>query len=242
MQIEHGYWRWKIYRWDRHPNRFRGRADLALAWLQRFENDRRVMSELRHLLVESGNAMPRATDRQVLEDIAQRLAAGELHVCAESSHPFHHDTTEVKIPAESEEEPAAGPSPAPAPAPPPPPPAAQETLPEDADADKIADSLKEAAQNGTPFCEECKKAAGKAVRPVVTPASPGAAGAATQAVLRSSTAVIADDTVPPSQGGLSPDLDPVNFARVMKEAAASGQPFCEECERARLAAQQPRNG
>jgi hypothetical protein len=243
MQIEHGYWRWKIFRWDRHPNPFRGRSDLALNWLRGFENDRRVMSELRQLLADArSNALQRATDRQVLEDVALRLSSGEFQVCAESSHPFHHDVTEIKIAApvsDQELDAIVQPPAAAAPAPPPPAPVpAEATLPENADADRIADALKEAARKGTPFCEECEKAP-LSKRSISLPmpvagggGAPAARSAEVQAVLRSPATSPAE--VPPSQGGLSPNVDPAEFARVMRQASAEGQPFCEECERARL--------
>jgi len=50
MDIQLGYWRWRIYRWNEHPNPFLGRPDLALEWLRRFQDDGLAMSELRDLL------------------------------------------------------------------------------------------------------------------------------------------------------------------------------------------------
>jgi hypothetical protein len=246
MEIEHGYWRWKIFRWDRHPNPFRGRPDLAINWLRRFERDGRVMSELRQLLADSrDNTLRRPTDRQVIEDVARRLSSGELLVCAESSHPFHLDVTEVKVaaplPASKEALDELMQSPPPkAPAPPPPAPAPapiEPTLPPNADETRIADALKEAAQKGTPFCEECQKAPAAARSlslPLPVPAAAaGSAGSAersaeAQGVMRSSA------SPPPAaeEGSLPSDADPAALARGMRQAAAEGQPFCEESARA----------
>lgn len=124
MDIQLGYWRWKIYRWNEHPNPFRGRHDLAVEWLRRVSSSSMVMPELRALLERTGlGVATRRDDQQVLEEVAARLSSGEFQVCAESSHPFHTPEFKVVPPdagAEAEEELAAMTEPPPAPASPPP--------------------------------------------------------------------------------------------------------------------------
>lgn len=218
MDIQLGYWRWKVYRWNEHPNPFRGRADLALEWLRRFQNDRLVMSELRATLAAAGATTQFSPDdKRVLEEVAARLSSGEFHVCAEASYPFR--TPEAKImPPDPDAEtaaqimsaPPAPPSPAPAPAPEAEPPA---TLPQNADAAQIAEALRQAAQQGTPFCEECAKA--------------------TQAAKLNSAAQLPPP--PPPESTLPPSVDPVAMAQALQTASRDGIAFCAERERARQA-------
>ena len=99
MDIQLGYWRWKIYRWNEHPNPFRGRHDLALEWLRRLSNNGMAMPELRSLLERAGLGVSnRPDDQHVLEEVAARLSSGEFQVCAESSHPFHSPEAKVVPP------------------------------------------------------------------------------------------------------------------------------------------------
>ena len=222
MDIQLGYWRWKVYRWNEHPNPFRGRSDLALEWLRRFQNDRLVMSELRATLSAAGaNAQFWPDDKRVLEEVAARLSSGEFHLCAEASYPFR--TPEAKImPPDPDAEaaaqimsapPAAAPAPAPAPEPEPP-----ATLSQNADAAQIAEVLKQAAQRGTPFCEECAKAA-------------AAKSAAAQAGGLSPAAQLPPP--PPPESTLPESVDPVAMAQSLQAASEDGTAFCAECERMR---------
>jgi hypothetical protein len=221
MDIQHGYFRWKIYRWNDHPNPFRGRQDLALTWLRRFQSDRLVMTELRALIERGrGSGYRLASDAQLLEEIAEGLSTGEFYVCAEASHPFHVAETEV-VPPDPDSEALAAVEQAPAPAAAAPPPAPAEapadaqdapTLPPEADAEAIAQSLQQAAETGKPFCEECQKA--KAAQ-----AAPAPATAAQEE----------------PQDTFGPNTDSDAIARNLTSAAQDGAPFCEECERARQA-------
>lgn len=216
MDIQLGYWRWKVYRWNEHPNPFRGRSDLALEWLRRFQNDRLVMSELRATLAAAGaNTQFWPDDKRVLEEVAARLSSGEFHVCAESSYPFHTPAAEV-VPPDPDAETAAqvmsAPPAAPAPAPPPEV-ETQPTLPQNADPAQIAEVLKQAAQKGTPFCEECAKAA--------------------QAAKLNPAAEL--PPAPPPESTLPPSVDPVAMAESLQTASEDGTAFCAECERLRQA-------
>ncbi|MGA2721381.1 MAG: hypothetical protein ABSG79_03105 [Bryobacteraceae bacterium] len=201
MDIQLGYWRWRIYRWNEHPNPFLGRPDLALEWLRRFQDDGLAMSELRDLL--DGTSLQFPEHRQLLEDVAARISSGELHVCAQASHPYPQEIPDVGLAEEAPmpEVPVRKATPPPPPLPPP-----ESTLPENADAVRIATALQQAAEIGAPFCEECAKLAQQKALAASLPASP-----------------------PP------PAIDNVAIAALMKQAAAEGRPFCEECERARLA-------
>ena len=217
MDIQLGYWRWKIYRWNEHPNPFRGRSDLALEWLRRFQNNRMVMAELRDKLASAGANLPKwSDDGRVLQEVADRLSSGEFQVCAESSHPFQ-TAAAVVTPPDPEAEAAAQILAAPREAPPPPPPApAAESEPEPtlsscADPAATAENLKQAAGEGVPFCEECAKAAaGQQIQP--SPVPPPAP----------------ESTLPGS-------ADAAAIAQSLQNAASDGTPFCEECERARRA-------
>jgi hypothetical protein len=232
MDIQVGYWRWKIYRWNEHPNPFRGRSDLALEWLRRFQKDRMVMSELRAQLSRAGldAQLGSADDNRVLQEVAVRLSSGEFQVCAESSHPFQTAVASV-TPTDPEAEAAAEilnapPAPTPTPAPKPEP-APAPTLAGDADAAMIAEVLKQAAQTGAPFCEECQKA--KQAQAKVQPASaPQPAAAASPGVAATPAAVAtpdaADATFPSS-------ADTAAIATALQTAARNGDTFCVESDR-----------
>jgi hypothetical protein len=212
MDIQLGYWRWKIYRWNEHPNPFRGRSDLALEWLRRFQNDRMVMSELRATLTAAAgsNAQRWADDNRVLQEVAARLSSGEFYVCAESSYPINTPIAAVTPPdAAPVEVPPPPPPPSPAPKPPPEP---EPSLSPDADAAQIAAVLQQAAQEGTPFCEECARLAAQAQpQPAKLPPPP------------------------PPETTLPDAADPVAIAQSLQAAAQNGTPLCVECERLRLA-------
>jgi hypothetical protein len=208
MDIQLGYWRWKIYRWNEHPNPFRGRSDLALEWLRRFQNDRMVMSELRATLTAAAgsNAQRWADDNRVLQEVAARLSSGEFYVCAESSYPINTPIAAVTPP---DAVPVEVPPPSPAPKPPPEP---EPSLSPDADAAQIAAVLQQAAQEGTPFCEECARLAAQAQpQPAKLPPPP------------------------PPETTLPDAADPVAIAQSLQAAAQNGTPLCVECERLRLA-------
>lgn len=201
---EFGLWRWTIHRWNEHPNPFLGRPDLALQWLRQYESEPLFLQELRRLI--EAPAVFHVSDAQVLKDAAEQLSAGRLQMCGEFCGHYRSPATDVKF-AEEEVIPPKAPPPAPAPSPPPsqeaPAPAAFSS---NTDEQAQADALKTAAENGTPFCEECEKAKPK---PAPTP-----------------KVVVTEATLPAN-------VDPTAVAQVLKAAAENGTPFCAECLKAR---------
>lgn len=261
MQIHVGYTRWKIYRWNDHPNPFRGRNDLALQWVRNFENDGAALAELRNLLGPVG--LRGWTNQQILEEVATKLSTGEFQVCAELGHPIN-EAEMVVVPADpaaaamaqaealADEPPPAEAAAAPAAAP-----AAEETLAEETaddptfsentDAAQLAQVLKQAAEDGTPFCEECEKKKAAAKQKMQRAAAAEAAAEAEEGVEEAPPAApmalpdIEIERLLEDAPTLSSNADPVAIARVLREASARGVPFCEECERARLARQASQN-
>jgi diadenosine tetraphosphatase ApaH/serine/threonine PP2A family protein phosphatase len=228
MKAQLGYWRWKVYRWNEHANPFRDRYELALEWLRQHQNDRAFLEELRATLIRCGLVyLPLDDSRRILEEVARRLSTGELHLCGEFFDPFYSPGA-VPAPAEEQPIPAraapvapppAAPPPAPAPAPAP----AQQTtastspaaVSSTTDAAATAQALKDAAQSGIPFCEECEKAKQAAKKAAPPPAVPEEVDA-----------------------GVSQNTDAAATAQALQNAASTGTPFCAECEKARQALQQ----
>jgi len=230
MDVQLGYWRRKIYRWNEHPNPFQGRSDLALSWLRRFQSDRLVMSELRTLLDRAANPLSRSSDDAVLKEVAARLSSGEFHICTEYGHPIHMAVADVQ-PADpdaaaKEALENAPPARAPAPPPPAPAPAPAPTIPENADAAQIASVLTEAAQEGAPFCEVCEKAKAEE-------AAAAAAAAPKPAAAASPAPATKPPAPPPAAATFPPTLDAAAVAQGLQNAAEKGTPFCAECEKAR---------
>ena len=222
LKPQFGSWRWRIHRWNEHPNPFRGRADLALQWLRQFEGEAYLIDELRDLM--GPGALSRASDsRQILEETAHRLAAGELQLCGEYCGAYH-SRSDFRFEETGGDEIETTPSPAPAPAVSSAATAdAQSETPQEqaeaavspaTDAETTAQAMKDAAEEGVPFCEECAKAAAV---PVPAP------------VMRTSDSTFPDD------------VDTMAQADSLQKAALHGAPFCEECEKARRAreSQQP---
>lgn len=127
------------------------RLDLhaALAMLRDIGSDRAGMAELRRLHArELGrSALHRVPDAQVIMQLAERVAAGALTIAL------------VRAPApgappESQESQGGA-----AESPPATPPAPEDEMLADVDAEAQAATLVRAAEQGTPFCEECEKKA-----------------------------------------------------------------------------------
>jgi hypothetical protein len=152
MDLKLDAWRWKIYRWNEHPNPFQGRPDLALEWLSKSGADSLTMTQLRGLLSDSGNhTVYSRDDKTVLDEIARRLSTGELHLGAE-----------FRVPGpEAEEiffvEPDVTVSPGIFAPPPPvqPPPDDPATLPPTVNQVLAAQCLQNASDDGSAFCAEC---------------------------------------------------------------------------------------
>lgn len=139
---------------------------LASSWLRQFKTDPAVLSQIRHLVLETNTWWPlgNTSNDQVIECMARLLAAGEWHAHAPSL-----PKTDAAAPGENSGEvdlaEIVSYLPAMADAPPPPePPQEQGMLPVNADEAAIAASMKLASQLGIPFCEECARAALKRSR------------------------------------------------------------------------------
>ena len=125
----------------------------ALFLLQRFKTDETAMASLRRMVREGGYDLgsPIPND-EVLERVAARLAAGQLHVIRKL--PVFG--TGAAKPREKQPQAQAAPLPPPrseaagAPAPP----ADEPVFNPDVDPMAMAQALTQAAQSGAPFCEE----------------------------------------------------------------------------------------
>jgi hypothetical protein len=213
MDTQLGYWRWKLFRWNDHPNPYRNRPDDALNWLRQYQTNAIAMAEFTDLLRNSVTGGYISGDPQlILRQLADKMSTGEIQVCVELCGP----STLMAWSGDGEAEPDLtdadeSSSPAAAPASDSPPPAAasadddespEPTLAGTTDPAAMAQALKDAAEKGTPFCEECAKAA-------------------------------AEQLVSPSPEP-EVDIDPATAA-ILKEAAQDGVPFCEECVKAAAA-------
>jgi hypothetical protein len=126
----------------------------ALSFLQRFKTNGMAMVTLRCMIRDVGYDVRAAiSSDEVLERIAARLAAGELHVIRK---PPVFGTGAAKPREEGQPQVQAAPLPPPrreAEGPPPPPPEEAVFLP-NVDPVAMAQVLAQAAQTGAPFCEE----------------------------------------------------------------------------------------
>lgn len=239
METQLGYWRWKLFRWNEHPNPYRNRSDLALTWLNQFQHNASAMAELQQILNTSTTNGYIPTDpRLILEQVAEKMATGEIQVCVEVTGPVALKSVALIIADEVEPDLLRLKSAAsPAPAPPPSDPTEESTLGPNNDPVCQAQALKDAAEDGAPFCEECEKAAQKKVKAVA--AARQAAAAAPPPI--DDTEAIAE--VPPSDAAptaastdtLSPNTDELAQAQALRDASAKGAFFCEECEKVRKA-------
>jgi hypothetical protein len=211
MDTQLGYWRWKLFRWNDHPNPYRNRPDLAFTWLSQFQGNATAMAELQNLLGQSSTGAYASIETgAVLQQIADKMASGEIQACVEVCGPVvlqavaGEGSAEV-VPDIALLRQSATPAPAPVTEPP-----DEPTLAPDNDAAAQAQTLKDAAQKGTPLCEECTKAPLPRMAP--SPRTP-------------------PPVEPPST--LGPDNDAPAQAQALREAAQTGAPFCAECEKAR---------
>lgn len=128
----------------------------AVSWLRRYKNDVPTLAAMRKLLLEAqiGANSPRMSDDAVIDQIAELLAAGRLHIHVHPMKPTMGPSTgsgpsQPSFPL-SERKPKATTSSHKVQAPPDPP-----TFPVNVDAAAQAETLRTAAQQGTPFCEVC---------------------------------------------------------------------------------------
>jgi hypothetical protein len=216
MDTQLGYWRWKLFRWNDHPNPYRNRSDLAFTWLSQFQGNASAMAELQNLLGHSATGGYAPIDPVLLlQQIADKMASGEIQACVEVCGPVVLQAVagsgaEEVVPDIAQLRQAAAPAPAPLTEPP-----EEPTLAPDNDAAAQAQALKDAAKKGAPFCEECAKASQAKITVTPSPATTSAPAPAE----------------PPST--LGPDNDAPAQAQALREAAETGAPFCAECEKAR---------
>jgi hypothetical protein len=220
MDTQLGYWRWKLFRWNDHPNPYRNRADLAFTWLSQFQGNASAMADLQNLLGHSatGGYAP-IEPGQLLQQIADKMASGEIQACVEVCGPVVLQAVAGTGSAEVEPDIAqltssAAPATALVTDPP-----EEPTLAPDTDAIAQAQALKDAAQVGRPFCEECAKASQARIT-VAPPSTPSAAPDAAPGPPEPAPTFNADNDAPAQ-------------AQALKEAAETGAPFCAECEKAK---------
>lgn len=197
--------------------------DEAVRFLRPFLADESTRGRILDLANERFEGVRGAADEEaILRELAFQLVSGRFRIA------FAGPTIkpEVAMPVEP-------PPPPPPPKSPPPPQKKKESSDtEGVDPASQADTLKRAAEEGQPFCEECEKAK-KALeeKMQLTPPPPPTAPPpepAPRSVFHAPT---------PSPGPPM-DVDPEAQANTLKRAAENGVPFCEECERARQAQQQ----
>lgn len=167
------------------------------------------MRRLRELLGLQSHAgqASHMTDAEVVERLATQITAHRLYVYAE---PIRRATIAVAEQPQTEE--ALGPAPLPA---------AEEPVDDTLDVPAQVAVMREAAREGKPFCEECEKAR--------LDAASAASGKAPLPALAESAPTPAADPYA--------DTDVAAQAATMRSAAQDGTPFCEECEKARLASE-----
>lgn len=153
---------WKVCRWhgcgDCHPTEGLGDPLQARQWITR-QNDPLLMGTLRRSFFTPAGIHPHLMgDDEVLHTMSHHVGLRMVHIC-EKEIPLLLQRTDGHAPPEAEPE-----------APPPPRTASRSTAPsqqtqeqpsfgKEADLIAMAGVLKSAAETGTPFCEECAKAA-----------------------------------------------------------------------------------
>jgi hypothetical protein len=153
MDLKLDAWRWKIYRWNEHPNPFQGRPDLALEWLSKSSADSLTITQLRGLLNESGNnGLHARSDKAVLEEVARRLSTGELHLGAEFRMAGPEAEEIFFVEPDVTVAPGMFTPPPPVQQPPPDP----ETFPPTVSQVLAAQCLQNASDDGSAFCAECQ--------------------------------------------------------------------------------------
>ncbi len=143
-----------LWRTSVHPF---GDPAQAIQFLGRFKNDAAAMAELRKLVgmrdALTGDSS-RISDDWILERTATLLISGELVL----GHMWHEPMELPKGQAAQASAPAPSPGPSSTPQ-------QEEETPvftSNHDGETQANALEEAAQNGTPFCEECARAKARA--------------------------------------------------------------------------------
>ena len=141
-----------------------GDATAARQWVGRFVGDDVMMARLRQLALAAGaEASPQmCDDHAMVERIAAGIMAGSMRVCGPAKALPLYGLAAVRAPAAASAPPAPSPSPpraaSVATAPP-----VETTFGSDLDVAAMVAVLVQAAQDGVPFCEECARAAVRAV-------------------------------------------------------------------------------
>ncbi len=135
----------------------------ARQWLGRHIGDDAAMARLRLLAGSAGvEATPLILDDQALADqLAARIATGAIRVCGARQAPKLYGVTSTPVAAAAAPAPSSA-TPAPAPAAKAAPAPAETTFGSGMDPAAMAATLREAARDGVPFCEECARAAAMA--------------------------------------------------------------------------------
>ncbi len=192
----------------------------ARNFLHRFTFDAAVLAVFRGVLAEelSPAQVMHLNDQALLSQVAQRLVTGGLKILCRNRQVFKKSGAKVTggpTPRQAEAARKAEQPAQPAPTPAPPPPEAEESPPPAAaDASAAlaqAATLKKAAEEGEPFCEECEKARQQQAQENAQEPPPAA----------------------PPQSGEKEQLAAEAKAAMLEDAAEQGAPFCEECEKAK---------
>lgn len=153
--------RWRIYWFHERPEPSDEWTDpsfmLPGPWLRAFRDKSVLLPALRRLLIEDGVELSRVSDDAILKLVARKIEVGQIGVLQrkwrdESQMPQGDGDKPAAFPKAERTPPKASSAP----------PVNEDVFPRDADLAAIADVLKNASKLGTPFCEECAKAAAAA--------------------------------------------------------------------------------
>ena len=148
--------RWHECRGCEHVDDERG-IDAAMHALRERKFDQAAMEDLRHVALryDDERLLVRATDDEVCMRVAGLISSGRLRLCG-ALPQVYRDEGVALVKAPPQPKPARRFVEPPPPAPPAPP--EDSTFTPNLDAAALAKVLTDAAQAGTPFCEECEKA------------------------------------------------------------------------------------
>lgn len=194
----------------------------AKFFLRRAMLDNVNVQAMRALLVDEVGASTLFgwDDELVLHGVAQGLATGSIFLRkierpTPTVLPYIGEPAPPPEAVTPAEEPEAEPEPEPA--------EESDASLENSDAVAQAQALVEASEEGTPFCEECAKAKAAAAAASAAPPPPSAAPSEESPT----------EAAPEEDGEVLAAASAEEQAETLKEAAATGVPFCEECEKAR---------
>ncbi|MBL8173139.1 MAG: hypothetical protein JNK48_00630 [Bryobacterales bacterium] len=157
---------WKVCRWsscgDCHPAKGVGDGWQARQWIDR-QRDPLLMGTLRRsLFTPPGIHAHLMSDDEVVQSMTQHLGMKMVHVCEKEVSLLLQRTEGHSLPGGESTAPPVSRSTAPPPTTPAPRQQDQPSFGKEADLVALAGVLKSASETGTPFCEECAKAAAAA--------------------------------------------------------------------------------